>query len=173
MRPSLALLVVGILVVGLVLTGPSGLARAAGEFPGGRLAATGPSDGNLVLQVTPATASVTLNGTPVSLDAAGAASVSLPPGEYSISVTAPGDLGFLGNFTVTSGQSSYLTVHLTAAPSPSGGSTLSLDSFPVAVTATVVGVAVIAVLGIVLLRSPRRKDEAPPPPETRRDEGPE
>jgi hypothetical protein len=175
MRPSAVLL-----VVGLLLALPTFAVAGAGPAPAPTLdigTQPAPSSGNgtLVLQVTPATASVTVNGSSISLGPSGNATLSLAPGPYYVVVTAPGDREFEGNVTVVDGTPAYLTVTLPPTPGPAGSPGLSLGNFPVAVTATVVGVAAIVVLGVLLLRTPPSRPEraASPPTPPGPDEGPE
>jgi hypothetical protein len=175
MRPCFALVAVGLLLLVPAAAGPSALATEISDAGVRTLSEPSSPEGYLVLQVTPTTAAVTVNGSAVTLTHTGEANLSLAPGGYPVVVTAPGDLAFEGNVTVLSSQSSYLTVTLPPTPSPSGGSGLNLGAFPVPVTATVLGVAAIVVLGVFLLRTPRKTPPASPPPtpEPARDEGPE
>jgi hypothetical protein len=173
-RPVVAL--AALLLVATSLGVPSALAA-----PGAPAVGTGepPSGGNgtLALQVSPVTADVTVNGSAVRLGANGDASLNLTAGSYPVVATADGYKAFEGNVTVLGGQVAYLTIQLIRTPAASTGSSLSLGSFPVAVTATVIGILAIVSLGILLLRAPRPRAPEPPAPgtpaEPTRDEGPE
>jgi len=83
--------------------------------------APGP-DGTLSLTVTPATATVWVNGAMVTLSS-GTYSASLAPGTYPIIATASGYYTYFNNVTVTSSTTTPMTVALnptTPAPGPDG-----------------------------------------------------
>jgi len=177
MRLRLALVALAALVVLVTAFGPPS-ATASPAYPA---AGTGvPSsggNGTLALQVTPAIAQVMVNGSSIHLSGTGAASLNLSAGSYPVAATAQGYREFEGNVTVLGGQVAYLTIQLVPNPPPLAGSSFSWGSFPVAVTATIVGILAIVVLGVLLWRVPRLRGPAPSPsvapPEPAREEGPE
>jgi hypothetical protein len=118
--------------------------------------------GNATLQlsVTPTSASVEVNGTPVTLATNGSAEIRLEPGTYGVAVSASGYRSFAGNVTLAAGGVQFLTVKLPAEPSGGGGIGTPPTSFLVAIVATALGVAAIAVLYLILRRTP--SPDAPP-----------
>lgn len=112
-----------------------------------------PSNGTIAITVTPVTATVTLNGNAVSLNATGEASLSLFPGRYALEVAATGFLPYFANATLASLAVVPLTVTLLPAPTnssgnPDGGQMLLLPGYLLVVFAVVlvVGVAASALL---------------------------
>jgi hypothetical protein len=144
-----------VLLLALVLALPTATAVSLTPATTPPPGSGGSTNGTLILDVTPATATVLVNGSAVPIGNAGTATVPLPPGTYAVTVTASGYAAFTGNVTVATAQTAYLTVHLVSNPPPSGGSGLKLSSFTVVVTATIVGAVAVVVLGIFLWRRPR------------------
>jgi hypothetical protein len=163
-----------LLVLAAVVPAASAMGPATiGPGPGG----SGGANGTLFLTVEPSTATVDVNGQPVSLSSGGMAALSLSSGTYLVTAKAAGDLPFDGNVTVESNQSAYLTIHLLTAPGSGGGSGVS-PYLTTPVIATVVGAAVIIALGLFLLRPASRAADPPPEPpvsgpSTAPEEGPE
>jgi hypothetical protein len=170
MLRRLAVLVLAVLLavpaVGAVAATPS-----TTPPPGGG----GSANGTLVLDASPATAKVQVNDTTVPIGSTGAATVPLPPGTYVVTVTASGYEPFSGNVTIVSGQDEYLTVHLLSTPPSSGTGGLKLPAFSVVLAATVVGIVLVAALGLYLWRRPRPSPGQAParPPDAKAEEGPE
>ncbi len=103
--------------------------------------APGP-DGTISLAVSTSGASATIDGTAVALSG-GAFSGSFAPGTHSIVVSATGYYTYYNNVTVTSGQTSSVSVSLnpvTPAPGPDG--TISLSVATSNATVTIDGSAV-------------------------------
>ncbi|MCI4362548.1 MAG: hypothetical protein L3J77_05095 [Thermoplasmata archaeon] len=164
-----------VLVVISALAPPAqGTVRTSSGTPPG----SGSGNGSLVLSVTPGSASVKVDGTDVALGSGGSATLSLAPGSYDVVATAHGDSPFDGNVTIQAGQTSYLTIQLTTAPSSSGPTSIT-KVVPLSVLATIAGAVVIVVLAFVVLRPDRRASEAkdtpagsPPARAPEPDEGP-
>jgi hypothetical protein len=161
---------------------------AVPSLPGGPSPATGirsaalpTGNATLELRVSPTTASIVVNGTPVALAANGSAEIRLEPGTYGVSASASGFRSFAGNVTVASREVQFLTVKLPVQPASGGGIGTPPTSFLVAITATALGVAAIVVLYVFLRRTPSTtaspaspRPEGGPPSDgaTRTDEGP-
>jgi hypothetical protein len=156
--PFVALLLV-LVVVSALTPSAAGMVRPSSGTPPG----SGSGNGTLVLSVTPGSATVKVNGTEVALASGGSATLSLAPGGYDVVATAHGDSPFDGNVTILAGQTSYLTIQLTAAPGSSGPTPIT-KVVPLSVLATIAGAVVIVVLAFVLLRPNRRGPEAPKTP---------
>ncbi len=96
-----------------------------------------PSPGVLDLVVTPASASVKVDGTPITLSAGGS-STSVPAGTTSIEATAPGYQPYFSNVTVNSSSTTSVTITLHAIVP----GTLSLTVSPGSATVWVNGTKV-------------------------------
>ena len=113
------------------------------------------ANGTLVLQVTPAGATVTVNNQSVALAANGTVTVPMAPGVYSVEVTDGGYLPYFNNVSVTSAQVTSVTVSLTSIPtagvSPAAWAAIGL-----------LAVLAVVLLGIALVY--RSRGRRPPPP---------
>ncbi|MCI4317193.1 MAG: PEGA domain-containing protein [Thermoplasmata archaeon] len=156
---------------------PIGLTQAAfarGALPSG--------NATLDLRVTPATASVAVNGTTVALAANGSAELHLAPGTYGVAAAAPGHRTFVGNVTLRAGQIVYLTVPLPANPTTPATSSGPSSSLWLAIALTIAGAVAVVALLLYVRRSPAGRvgedgtPSDPPvvtPDAARPDEGPE
>jgi thermopsin len=106
----------------------------------------GPS-GTLSLTVTPSSAEVWVDGSPVSLTG-GTYSASATPGVHSIEVTASDYYAYFNNVTVKSGGTSTLTVSLNAVTTTT--TTTSSNNSGVGTTGWIV-IAALAVLAVIFL----------------------
>ncbi|MCI4331895.1 MAG: exo-alpha-sialidase, partial [Thermoplasmata archaeon] len=116
----------------------------------------------LRLYVTPATADVAVNGTPVVLTSDGRANLSRAPGVYEITATAPGFQPFFENVTLTTGVQP-IAVALQATPPAVGVPPSSSSLVPLWVAAVLLA----ALLGAVLIAAVglyRRGKTGPMPP---------
>jgi len=152
-----------VLLLALLLALPVAVAASPGPATTPPTGSGGSNNGTLVVVVTPALSTVLVNGTAVATGASGTASVTLPAGTYLVTVSAPGYAEFMGNVTVTTAQTEYLTVHLVSAPPSSGGSGLKLSSFTVGLVVTIVGVVAVAGLAIFLWRRKTAPETTEPP----------
>jgi hypothetical protein len=143
--------ILALVVISALVPSVGGTVRTSSGTPPG----SGSGNGSLVVSVTPGSATVKVNGTSVALGSSGSATLSLAPGSYDVVATAHGDSAFDGNVTVQAGQTSYLTIQLTAAPSSSGPTSIT-KVVPLSVLATIAGAVVIVVLAFVILRPDRR-----------------
>lgn len=116
-----------------------------------------PVNGTLQLYVTPATAQVWVNDTPVVLSADGRANLSKAPGLYRITASAPGYEPFVENVTVSGGS---LPIAVTLTPNPPAATGPSGSTVPLGVWVAGLGILLaVVVVALVGLRRPR----SPPP----------
>ena len=163
-----------LLLSGTFAWASDGAAASSGSPPG--QGGTG-TNGTLSLTVTPSSANLKLNGSPVPLPASGIATLSLAPGTYPVTATAPGHVPFEGNVTILTGQTAYLTIQLVGTPGDSGSGSIT-HGIPLTVLATVAGAVVLVGLAVLLLRPGRSRtpngepDPSVRPPSPEQDEGP-
>jgi hypothetical protein len=163
--------------VALIALLPLAAASAPASSGTGLGTGSGVGNGTLDLSVSPATASVAVNGTAVALSSGGVGLVTLAAGTYLVTAQAGGDQSFEGNVTIFPNASSFLTIHLPAAAGSSGTGGAA-DYLTAPVVATVIGAAVIAIVGVVLLRPSGREEKPTEPapaagPPSTAEEGPE
>ena len=113
------------------------------------------ANGTLALQVTPAGATLTVNGHAVTLAANGTATVPMAPGVYALEVTDSGYVPYFNNVSVTSAQSTSVVVSLTSIP------TAGVSSAAWAAIGLLAALAV--VLGAIALIYWSRGRRPPPP----------
>jgi PEGA domain-containing protein len=180
MRLFWALLVVGLLIASASAGPPSG-SRGSPSGPDVDVSQTlPPGNATLDLRVTPASASVTINGSTIPLAVNGSTSLHLEPGVYFVNVAASGYRTFTGNVTLGSVEVKFLQVTLPVQPAASGGIGTPSTSFLVAILATAVGAVALIGLYLFLRRSPNVGSSArtaadgvsPAEPSVNSDEGP-
>ncbi|HEV2449407.1 MAG TPA: thermopsin family protease [Thermoplasmata archaeon] len=114
-------------------------------------------EGRLVGSVTPGSAVVTVNGTPILLQN-GSYAVDLPPATYTVTVSLAGYQNVTTVVVVAPGAASYLNISLEplvshSHPTPSGNASAG----PSILLLAAVGAAVIAAIGIVAALARRRR----------------
>jgi thermopsin len=121
------------------------------------------ADGTLSLTVTPASATAWVDGTQVT-QASGAYSASATPGIHSIVVSASGYYTYYNNVTVTSGQTTAVSVSLNSVSSSSSSSNtgISNDAW---IIIGVLAALLLVVLILALLMRGRRGPATNPPAE--------
>ncbi|MCI4325740.1 MAG: hypothetical protein L3K00_07695 [Thermoplasmata archaeon] len=153
MRRSALLLVVGLLLATVVLAAPSLATGPTARF-GPDAASLPTGNATLELHVSPVSALVAVNGTPVALGGDGSATLHVAPGTYIVTASDAGYSAFSGNVTVGPGASRYLTVHLPSQAASSGGSGGPSTSFLLAIGATIAGAIAIVALVLYVRRTP-------------------
>jgi hypothetical protein len=112
-------------------------------------------EGRLAGDVSPGTATLTVNGTTITLEN-GTYSVDLPPATYTVVVTSSGYLNYTALVVVSPGSQSYLNVSLTPVPAPP----LVHTSQPTAFPSLLVGglaLAALAAIALAIALSRRRR----------------
>ncbi len=156
----------------------SGTVTVAGQpvdEPIGFSALSGPSDGYLSGTVSPGSATVTVDSTPISVRN-GAFNVTLAAGAHAVSASAPGYETWTGTETVQSGRTTPLTIALTLTPvnpqpngtrNQSNGSTApGTNAFSMYAPYLAVGVVALVLIGILGVVSGRRRQGGGPPEPT-------
>jgi hypothetical protein len=100
--------------------------------------------------VSPANATVTINGQAVSLSSSGAFNVSVANGAYHVAASIPGYTSYYNNFTLNSGNAKNLTIDLKTVSKPSTISSTEMYAIIGAVVA-------IAVIGSAVALTRKRK----------------
>ena len=112
--------------------------------------------GTLSLTVTPGSATLWVDGFPMTLSS-GSYSAPAAPGIYSVEVVAAGYLPYFNNVTVTSGQTSSLTISLTSIPTAPAAGVSSAAWAAIGLLA-----ALVVVFGLIALAY-RSRARRPPP----------